>query len=182
MKNIFISFLLGVITGAAGYWFMMQQPVQSPAQQAAERVRQKAAEAGKAASGAAEDAKQAVAAKLEALQLRAADIRDELKQTGKVVRRKARDFGEAAVGAASDARITAEVKRKLLADPNLSSLDISVSTTDGRVTLSGKVASAELVGKAMLLAMETDGVREVISTLQVPGAESSAGSSGSSGG
>jgi osmotically-inducible protein OsmY len=177
MKNVFISFLLGVITGAAGYWFMLQQPAQSPAQQAAERVRQKAAEAGKAATGAAESAKQAIAAKLEALQLRAADIREELKQTGRVVRHKARDIGEAAAGAASDARITAEVKRKLLADPNLSSLDISVNTTDGRVTLSGKVASADLVGRAMLLAMETDGVREVVSTLQVPGAESPASSS-----
>jgi hyperosmotically inducible protein len=170
MKNMFIAFLLGVIVGAAGYWFMLQRPVQSPAQQAAERVRQKAAEAGKAAGGAAEDAKQAIAAKLEALQLRAADISEELKQTGRVVRHKARDIGEAAAGAASDTRITAEVKRKLLADPDLSSLSISVNTTDGRVTLSGKVASAGLVGRAMLLAMETDGVREVVSTLQVPGA------------
>jgi osmotically-inducible protein OsmY len=177
MKNIFISFLLGVIVGAAGYWFMLQQPVQSPAQQAAERVRQKAAEAGKAANGAAEDAKQAIAAKLEALQLRAADIREELKDTGEVVRRRARDVAEATAGAASDARITAEVKRKLVADPELSALSISVSTTDGRVTLSGKVASADLVGRAMLLAMETDGVREVVSTLQVPGAESPASSS-----
>ena len=176
MKNVFIAFLLGVITGAAGYWFMLQRPAQSPEQQAAERVRQKAAEAGKAASGVAEDAKQAIAAKLEALQLRAADIREELKDTGRVVRHRARDIGEAAAGTATDTRITTEIKRKLLADPELSALSISVNTTDGRVTLSGKVASTELVGRAMLLAMETDGVREVVSTLQVPGTQAPANS------
>ena len=99
-----------------------------------------------------------------------------LDASGEVVRRAAREAGDAAVDAATDTRITAEVKRKLLADPNLSSLDISVNTTDGRVTLSGKVASADLVGRAMLLAMETDGVREVVSTLQVPGAAAPANS------
>jgi len=167
MKNMFIAFLLGIIVGAAGYWYVLQQPVQ----QAGEQAQRKATEAAKAAVDAAARAKEAIAAKLEALQLRAADIREELQQTGKVVRHKARDIGEAAAGAASDTRITAEVKRKLLADPELSSLGISVNTTDGQVTLSGKVASAALIGRAMLLAMETDGVREVVSTLQVKGAE-----------
>jgi osmotically-inducible protein OsmY len=33
--------------------------------------------------------------------------------------------------------------------------------------LSGFVSSSEHIGKAILLAMETDGVREVLSTLQV---------------
>jgi len=167
MKNLIIALLLGIILGAAGYWYFVQLPIQSQAQQAAARVRQKAAEAGKAAASATEQAKQILAAKLEALQLQAADISRELKETGKVVRRKARDFGEAAASAATDTRITADVKRKLLADPELSSLGISVNTTDGRVTLSGSVATAALVGRAMLLALETDGVREVVSTLQV---------------
>ena len=35
------------------------------------------------------------------------------------------------------------------------------------VTLSGTVPSPDAISKAMLLAMETDGVKEVISTLQV---------------
>ncbi|MFZ1910514.1 MAG: BON domain-containing protein [Burkholderiales bacterium] len=167
MKNMFIAFLLGIIVGAAGYWFMLQQPVQ----QAGEQAQRKATEAAKAASDAAAQAKQALAAKLDALQLSADDIRDELKQTGEVVRRKAREIGQAATDAATDTRITAEVKRKLLADPALSALDVSVNTTSGRVTLSGKVSSADQIGKAMLLALETDGVREVVSTLQVTGAE-----------
>jgi hyperosmotically inducible periplasmic protein len=163
MKNLFIAFLLGIIFGAAGYWFMLQQPVQ----QAGESAQQKAAEAAKAATSAASQARQVAAAKLEALQLQAKDIREELKQKGEVVRRAVREVGGAAADTAVDTRITAEVKRKLIAEPDLSSLSISVNTTDGRVTLSGTVSSAELVGRAMLLAMETDGVREVVSTIQV---------------
>ncbi len=163
MKNMFIAFLLGIIVGAAGYWYVLQLPVQQAGQQA----KQKATEAAKAASDAAAQARQALAAKLDALQLSAADIRDELKQTGEVVRRKAREIGQAATDAATDTRITAEVKRRLLADPALSALAISVNTTNARVTLSGSVSAVDQIGKAMLIALETDGVREAISTLQV---------------
>jgi hyperosmotically inducible protein len=170
MKNMFIAFLLGIIVGAVGYWYVLRLPVQ----QTGERAEQKATDAAKAASDAAASARQTLAAKLEALQLTAQDVRDELKQTGEVVRRKAREIGQAATDAATDTRITAEVKRKLLADPELSALDVSVSTTGGRVTLSGKVSSADQVGRAVLLALETDGVREVVSTLQVKGAQAPA--------
>ena len=163
MKNLFIAFLLGIILGAAGYWYVLQQPVQ----QAGESAQQKAVEAAKAAANAASQARQVVAAKLEALQLQAKDISEELKQKGEVVRRATREVGGAVADSATDTRITAEVKRKLIAEPDLSSLSISVNTTNGRVTLSGSVSSPELIGKAMLLAMETDGVREVVSTIQV---------------
>lgn len=163
MKNFAIAFLLGIVLGAVGYWYV-QQP---PAQQVGQRAEQKAAEAGKAVAGAAEEAKQTVAAKLEVLQLRAQEIRDELGQTGKVVRRKARDFGESVADTATDTRITADIKRKLAAHGELSALAISVNTTQGRVTLSGTVSSPEMIGQAMLLAMETGGVREVVSTLQL---------------
>ena len=167
MKNMFIAFLLGIILGAAGYWYVLQLPVQQAGQQA----QQKASEAASAAADAAKQARQALAAKLDALQLRAKDITEDLKQKGEVVRRAAREAGDAAVDAATDTRITAEVKRKLLADPDLSALDVSVNTTNGRVTLSGTVSAADQIGKSMLLALETEGVREVVSTLQVKGAE-----------
>ena len=54
-----------------------------------------------------------------------------------------------------------------MASRDLSALNISVNTTEGVVTMSGTVQAPEDISKAMLLAMETDGVREVISTLQV---------------
>jgi len=46
-------------------------------------------------------------------------------------------------------------------------LSISVSTTDGRVALSGTVSSPEKIAKAMQLAMGVNGVKQVISTLQI---------------
>ncbi|MFH0872503.1 MAG: BON domain-containing protein [bacterium] len=99
--------------------------------------------------------------------MRAEDIQKELVEKGRVVRRKARAIGEAAADAALDARATATIMAKLAADPDLSVLSISVATAAGRGTLSGTVASPELIGKATALALETDGVREVVSTVQV---------------
>ena len=69
--------------------------------------------------------------------------------------------------ATEDARTSAAIKAQLALDPNLSALDISVDTTDGVVTLAGKVDSPDAVARAMELALEHDNVREVISTLQV---------------
>lgn len=152
MKTFLIAMLLGIILGAAGLWFLQQR------------------QAGTLTSTrerAVANAQQLLAAKLEALELQSDTITRELAETGRVVRRKASVIGREVADAATDARITATVKGKLAADPDLSALGISVSTTDGVVTLSGKVGSADLVGKATLLALETKGVREVISTLQI---------------
>jgi len=91
----------------------------------------------------------------------------ELKQTGQVVRRKAVRAADKVAEATEDARTTAAIKTKLALDPELSALDISVDTTDGRVTLAGRVSSPEHVARAMRLALEQDNVYEVVSTLQV---------------
>ncbi len=148
MKTFIIGVLLGIIIGAGGLWWLQQRQTGALPQTT-------------------EDVKKLMDAKLEALDLQADKIRKELAETGRVVRRKASALGEKVADAAADTRTTAAIKAKLAADHDLSALAISVSTTDGVVTLSGKVASPELVGKAMLLALETDGVRDVISALQV---------------
>ena len=106
-------------------------------------------------------------AKLTDWHLRGDDIKDELSRTGKVLRRQAGDWGAAMAGASSDAAITAKIKTKYALDHDLSVFGVSVNTTDGRVTLAGNVTSHQQIGKAMLIALETDGVREVNSTLQV---------------
>ena len=108
-----------------------------------------------------------VDAKLTAWHLRGDDIQDELTRTGKVLRRQGRVLGAATASASADAVITAKIKAKYVFDPNLSALSISVNTTDGRVTLAGNVASHEQIGRAILIALETHGVQEVNSTLQV---------------
>jgi hypothetical protein len=75
--------------------------------------------------------------RMEGLKLQPEDIKEELARSGQVVRRKAQETGRAIADATSDARITAAIKGKLLAHPELSAFSISVNTTDGVVTLAG---------------------------------------------
>lgn len=98
-------------------------------------------------------------------------IREELSRSGQVIREKARQAGRVISDAADNARITATIKTKLLREAALSALAIDVDTTDGVVTLSGSVSSYEQIAQAMRLAMDTEGVTKVISTLQVKAAE-----------
>ena len=95
------------------------------------------------------------------------EIVDELKRIGQVVRRKAAVTARKVAEATEDARTTAAIKANLALDPALSAVEISVDTTDGRVTLAGRVDRPEDVARAMRLALEQDNVHEVISTLQV---------------
>jgi osmotically-inducible protein OsmY len=101
-------------------------------------------------------------------------IAEELKRTGRVVRRKTESAALKLGEATADARTTAAIKAKLALDPELSALDISVDTTDGRVTLAGRVDSVEDVARAIRLALEENNVREVVSTLQVVGRDEQA--------
>jgi hyperosmotically inducible periplasmic protein len=94
-------------------------------------------------------------------------IAEELKQTGRVIRRKAGQAARKIEDATEDGRTTAAIKARLALDPSLSALEISVDTTDGRVTLAGKVNSPEDVARAMQIALEQENVYEVVSTLQV---------------
>lgn len=167
MKTLIFGVLLGVIIGAGGYWYMTAERTSPDIEKAEERAASQAEKAFDSVRAAGEQAKEALAAKLEAFELRSEDIQQELAEQGRVVRRKAREIGDAATDTVVDSRATAIIKAKLAADPDLSALDISVSTTEGQVTLSGTVASAELIGKAMALALEAEGVREVVSTLQI---------------
>ncbi len=167
MKTFIIGILIGIIIGAGSLWYFSTGRTTPEVQQAEERAAGKAEEAKDSAMDAMEKTRQAFQAKLEAWELRPEDIRKDLEEQGEVVRRKAREVGETVSNAASDTRITATIKTRLATDPDLSALSVSVSTTDGKVTLSGKVKSPELVGKAVALALETEGVREVVSTLQV---------------
>jgi len=123
--------------------------------------------AGEKVETATKAARDAATNEMRVLHLRPEDIKDELARTGQVVRRAATAAGHALADATVDARTTATIKAKLFASRDLSALNISVNTTAGVVTLSGAVTSSEDISKAILLVLETDGVREVVSTLQV---------------
>jgi hyperosmotically inducible periplasmic protein len=66
-----------------------------------------------------------------------------------------------------DATTTAMVKSKLLADPNVKGLKISVETTGDVVTLTGKVGSAEQKQLAEKLAKNTGDVKSVKNQLVI---------------
>lgn len=66
-----------------------------------------------------------------------------------------------------DAAITASVKSKLAADPEVSAHNIDVDTNEGVVTLSGRVDDGAERSEAEQLARGTDGVKRVINNLKV---------------
>ncbi len=152
MGKFIFGLLMGIIIGAGGLWYFQQQQAGALAGNQNQTIT---------------DAKAVMNAKLDALELQTDRIQKELKEKGRVVRRKASQFGAEVVNAATDAALTATIKGKLVADPKLSAWDISVSTSDGVVTLSGTVSEPALIGSAILMALETDGVNQVISTIKV---------------
>lgn len=154
MRNFIVVIFVVIIVIIAAIWFYSGQ--NPHAQQARTQI-----------TGAATETKQFLEEKLGLTNLSAQEIKDEMSKAGHVIREKTGEAVHTASDATADARITAAIKAKYVKDPNLSALNISVSTTNGKVTLSGTASSPENIKRAMQLAMETDGVREVTSTLQV---------------
>jgi gas vesicle protein len=154
--KIFFALVVGIAVGAVAVGFYNSRQGKSTVHTTGDQI-----------ESSTKSARDLIEEKLKLLDLRSEDIRDDLARTGQVVRRKAREIGQAIADGTADARTTAKIKGKLLANRDLSAMNISVNTTTGVVTLSGSVSSPEDIGKAVLVAMETDGVREVISSLQV---------------
>jgi len=113
------------------------------------------------------DAKDAVAAKLVDWKLTPADIKADLEKTGRVVRSKAAAVGAKSGEVFDNARVVTVINAKLVADGQLSALKINVDANDHIVTLRGNVGSVELIGRAITLALDTDGVTQVVSHLNV---------------
>jgi hyperosmotically inducible periplasmic protein len=138
MKTFF-ALLMGLLLGAVGVWYFLAHR-DDPATQS----------------------------RLRSLHLTTGEVQEELTRSGQIVRHAAQDVGRAVADATADTRATAAIKARLLTDPHLSVLRISVNCTEGRVTLSGTVSSTADISRAMMIALEADsGVREVVSTLQV---------------
>jgi osmotically-inducible protein OsmY len=165
MRAFFNGVVLGIIFGVVAYWYVQKKAAEHP--EAEQRYQQAAAQTESNVSVTAQSVSDALKAKLDTLDLNSDQIKDELSHTGQVVRRKAQDIGDAAVNAASDARAVTEIKAKYAMDSSLSVWKISVSCSQGHVKLSGTVKSPDDIGKAIALALDADGVRDVTSTIQV---------------
>ncbi len=155
MKTLLIL-VIGVAIGAGVWWFLTND-------QASHEARQ----AGQGIKSAAQSARDVVQRKLKSFDVDTGTLKDGLQRTGKFAQRKAEEAGAIIADATADARTTAAIKSKLLADKGTAALSISVNTTAGLVTLSGAVEREEDISILMNSALEVEGVREIVSTLQV---------------
>lgn len=99
----------------------------------------------------------------------AEEVQEGAEQVGAVIGREAERLEEQVGPILDDAAITARIKAKLVADPEVKAFQIDVDTVDGRVALNGKVSRREQREEAEDLARGTDGVRAVVNLIQVAG-------------
>ena len=128
----------------------------NPGATAEARTREAGSEAAAATSSATDSASDKASDAAE-------KIGEAARATGAAVTQAARD----AAPVVADAGITAAVKTRLLADPDVAGLRIDVDTKDKIVTLSGNVQSAAQVAAAEKIARETTGVVRVVNNLRV---------------
>jgi osmotically-inducible protein OsmY len=166
MRTLFVL-ILGIAIGAAAYYYYEQRPktFSERAGQFSDSARSSANHAADQARAAAGQLSTGLSEKLREWHLTSDDIRADLAKTGEVVRENA---ARAKVKVA-DARIVATIKAKFVLEKDLSASAIAVDSTDGDVTLTGTVASEALIGKAVALALDTDGVQHVKAKLNVSG-------------
>ncbi|MDP3068708.1 MAG: BON domain-containing protein [Opitutaceae bacterium] len=165
VRIFFNGFAVGVLLTGAVVWYVRYQSQLHP--EAQQRFQQASSAATDAAGEALYHASVALRSKMETLDLKPEQVQEELARAGKIVRRRARELASQAADAGADTLITTAIKTRFAADRELSVWSISVSTTDGRVTLDGTVQSPEQLAQAVALAMEADGVREVTSNLKL---------------
>ena len=133
----------------------------------AEQVKDASIEAAADIKKAAVGAKDAVVDKLVEWKLTPADLKADLEKSGRVVRTKSVAVGEKVETTFDNARIVTLVNTKLVTDRDLSALKINVDADKGVVTLNGTVKSVDLIGRAIVLSLDTEGVTEVVSLLKV---------------
>lgn len=161
MKTFLIAFLLGVIAGVIAVNMLSRREHRIDSHESLPRPAAFSPAANLQET--ARSVRDSVADKLEAWKLTPENIKDDLARTGEVVRSKAIAAGDRI----ADARVTAVVKAKYVLDADLSAIDIGVHCKDGEVTLTGTVASPRLIGRAIALALDTNGVHHVVSKLAV---------------
>jgi hyperosmotically inducible protein len=92
---------------------------------------------------------------------------DKAREIGANVGEKTAAAADQARRALNDGAVTAKIKAKMALDDSIKALDIDVDTAGTTVTLSGNVTSEAQRQRAVQLARETDGVKQVIDQLRV---------------
>ncbi len=94
---------------------------------------------------------------------------EKARERGALIGEKLAEAGNKAAAFISDAALTAKVKSKMELDDHVKAADIHVSTTAHVVTLSGTARTADERQRAVALARDTEGVKEVIDHVRVSG-------------
>ena len=88
---------------------------------------------------------------------------------GAEISQKAAEAAKEAKEALGDGALTAKIKAKMALDDTVKALNLDVDTVDGVVTVSGKVRSSNERDRALALARETIGVRQVVDRTTIDG-------------
>jgi osmotically-inducible protein OsmY len=89
------------------------------------------------------------------------------REVGAEVGEKTAAVATQAKAALDDGALTAKIKSKMALDDSVKALNIHVDTTNGIVTVSGTARSQAERQRALQLAKETNGVREVVDRLVI---------------
>jgi len=116
-----------------------------------------------------------VSSRITEWRLSANEIQKDLDSGAVIVRTKESVVG-APTGNSDDSVIETMVKGKLQSDKEVASSQIDVAAKNGEVTLKGSADSADHVGRAIALALDTQGVTKVSSEIKVSGSSASASS------
>jgi hyperosmotically inducible periplasmic protein len=99
---------------------------------------------------------------------RAIAVAQEVKGVKHVVNKMSLKSGDTSVGIkVDDSVITTKVKAALINDPIIKSADISVVTRDGEVQLSGFVENQTQIDRAIEIAQEVEGVKNVLDEMSI---------------
>lgn len=89
------------------------------------------------------------------------------REIGADVRDKTAQAADATMRAIEDGRLTSKIKAKMALDDSVKALALDVDTTGSVVTVRGEVRSEAERQRALALARETDGVKQVIDQIRV---------------
>ena len=94
---------------------------------------------------------------------------DMAKRAGQEISQKTAEAAKTAQEALGDGALTAKIKAKIALDDRVKALDLNIDTSDGVVTVTGKVRTSAERERALSLARETNGVRQVIDRTTIDG-------------
>ncbi len=131
------------------------------------RVEGATADAADRAEGTAGSASDKLGSSAQSASDKAGDAAEKIGEAAKATGAAAAQAVQDATPVVADAGITAAVKTRLLADPDVAGLRIDVDTKAKVVTLTGTVKTAAQVAEAEKIAKETSGVARVVNNLKV---------------